>query len=186
MVKEAVAKCESKPRVWLGLRGGWVVPFSSGAVLHARKVPTRWLNCALLGHWRAPSGRPRCGRLPSLSLGSPRRSGGVAVVVARHFASLKRGSYESVIRGKTPKRVPRRFANPCSAALAPRLRHPDRLAHIAHPYPSREARQGGQGTDEGRGSRRSEKRSTARYSASCFSFRVKRRLTRPKDGPCLP
>ena len=48
----------------------------------ARKVPTRWLNCALLGHWRAPSGRPRCGRLPSLSLGSPRRGGGAALKCA--------------------------------------------------------------------------------------------------------
>ena len=36
----------------------------------------------LLGHWRAPSGRPRCGRLPSLSLGSPRR-GAAALAFSR-------------------------------------------------------------------------------------------------------
>ena len=43
------------------------------------KSPNLAAELPLLGHWRAPSGRPRCGRLPSLSLGSPRR-GGVGVV----------------------------------------------------------------------------------------------------------
>ena len=34
-VEEAVAKCVSKPREGVGLRGEWVVPFSSGAGLRA-------------------------------------------------------------------------------------------------------------------------------------------------------
>ena len=45
--------------------------------------PNQVAELPLLGHWRAPSGRPRCGRLPSLSLGSPRRGG--CWRMARHF-----------------------------------------------------------------------------------------------------
>ena len=37
-VEEAVAKCVSKPREGVGLRGGWVVPFSSGSGV---RVPQR-------------------------------------------------------------------------------------------------------------------------------------------------
>ena len=35
VVEEAVAECVSKPREGVGLRGEWVVPFSSGAGLRA-------------------------------------------------------------------------------------------------------------------------------------------------------
>ena len=112
---------------------------------------------------------------------------GALVVVVWWFVGVSLRGLKSPIKRLSPARGLLRlcFAKRPSVGL-PSLTLGAFRPRIAHPYPSREARQGGQGTDEGRGSRRSEKRSTARYSASCFSSRVKRRLTRPKDGPCPP
>ncbi len=80
--------------------------------------PQTRANYALLGHWRAPSGRPRCGRLPSLSLGSPRR-GAAALAFSRALL------FPTMALPRSPCRRWRcalRFPNDCPWDFHPRAR----------------------------------------------------------------